>query len=146
MLFWLIRLNTSYKVREPSALQSEHRKRSTQSDTALLPTNVFFKRTQSPISESSRRSGRKVTSFHLFLWSFDHLLNKLWEVVAVVVDTVSQGKDIDRTLDQAIELARSMKRTTDRMAQRLSADLAKAQHHRKLHSQQPLGGRKHHSL
>lgn len=66
LLFCSKCLNISYKVREPSVLQSEHRKRSTQSDTALLPTNVFFKRTQSPTSESSRRSGRKVTSFHLF--------------------------------------------------------------------------------
>lgn len=61
-------MNISYKVREPSALQStsQHRKRSTQSDTALLPTNVFFKRTQTPSSVSARRSGSKVTSFHLF--------------------------------------------------------------------------------
>lgn len=53
---------------------------------------------------------------------------------------------MNRTLDQAIEVARSMKRTTDRMAKRLSADLAKAQLHRKLHSTQPLGGRKHHAM
>lgn len=51
-----------------------------------------------------------------------------------------------RTLDQAIEVARSMKRTTDKMAKRLSADLAEAKPHRKLHSMQPLGGRKHHAL
>lgn len=51
---------------------------------------------------------------------------------------------MNRTLDQAIEVARSMKRTTDRMAKRLSADLAEAQLHGKLHSMQPLGGRKHH--
>lgn len=53
---------------------------------------------------------------------------------------------MNRTLDQAIEVARSMKRTTDRMAKRLSDDLAKAQLPRKLHSMQPLGGRKHHQL
>ena len=54
---------------------------------------------------------------------------------------------MSRTLDQAIEVARSMKRTTDRMAKRLSADLAKAQLHRKLHSSvQPPGGRKHHAF
>ncbi|KAM4552319.1 uncharacterized protein aknad1 isoform 2-T2 [Odontesthes bonariensis] len=52
-------------------------------------------------------------------------------------------EDINRTLDQAIEVARTMKWTTDRMARRLSADLAKAQLHRKLHNMQPLGGRKH---
>lgn len=34
---------------------------------------------------------------------------------------------MNRTLDQAIEAARSMKKTTDRMAKRLTADLAKAQ-------------------
>lgn len=70
-----------------------------------------------------------------------------WEVfVFCFAVPVFQDEDIDRTLDQAIELARSMKRTTDRMAQRLSADLAKEQHRRKLHSMQPQGGRKHHSL
>lgn len=51
-----------------------------------------------------------------------------------------------RTLDQAIEVACSMKRTTDRMAKRLSADLAKARLQRKLHNMQPLGGRKHQAL
>lgn len=50
---------------------------------------------------------------------------------------------MNRTLDQAIEMARSMKRTTDRMARRLSVDLAKAQLHRKLHHMQSQGGRKH---
>lgn len=53
---------------------------------------------------------------------------------------------MNRTLDQAIEVARSMKRTTDRMAKRLSADLAETQVHRKHHSMQPPGGRKHHAL
>lgn len=53
---------------------------------------------------------------------------------------------MSKTLDQAIEVARSMKRTTDRMAKRLSADLAKSQLDRRLHSTQPLGGRKHHVL
>ena len=47
---------------------------------------------------------------------------------------------MNRTLDQAIEVARNMKRTTDRMAKSLSADLAK------LHNIQPLGSRKHHVL
>lgn len=49
---------------------------------------------------------------------------------------------MSRTLDQAIEVARSMKRTTDRLAKRLSADLAEAHLHSKLHKQ-PRGGRKH---
>lgn len=50
---------------------------------------------------------------------------------------------MNRTLDQAIEVARSMKRTADRMARQLSADLVKAQQNRKLHNMQPLGGRTH---
>lgn len=53
---------------------------------------------------------------------------------------------MNKTLDQAIEVARSMKRTTDRMAKSLSADLAKAQPHRKLDNIQSLGGRKHQVL
>lgn len=53
---------------------------------------------------------------------------------------------MNRTLDQAIEVALSMKRTTDRMARRLSADLAKAQLNRKLNNKQPQGGRKHQAL
>lgn len=142
----------SYKVREPSVLQStaQHRKRSTQSDTALLPTNVFFK-TQTPLSVLARRPGSKVTPLRpcpaMIIRTFVvQTLNDLFVVALIVVDTVSQEKAMDRTLEQAMELARSMKRTTDRMAQRLSADLAKAQHLRKLHSKQPPGGRKHHSL
>lgn len=53
---------------------------------------------------------------------------------------------MNKTLDQAIEVARSMKRTTDQMAKRLSADLAKAQVYRILYNKQPLGGRNHHAL
>lgn len=53
---------------------------------------------------------------------------------------------MNRTLDQAIEVAQTMKRTTERMAKRLSADLAKAQVYRKVYNQQPLGGRNHHPL
>ncbi|XP_027141414.1 uncharacterized protein aknad1 isoform X4 [Larimichthys crocea] len=114
-------LPASYKVREPP-LQYHHRKRSTQSDTALLPSNVYFQGTLSPISVPSK-TGRK-TGRH----------------------KGSKEEEMNRTLDQAIEVARSMKRTTDRMAKRLSDDLAKAQLPRKLHSMQPLGGRKHHPL
>lgn len=43
-----------------------------------------------------------------------------------------QDEDISRTLDKAIEAARDMKRTTERMAKSLSADLAKAELQRKL--------------
>lgn len=39
-----------------------------------------------------------------------------------------------------------MKRTTDKMAKRLAADLAKTPLHRKMNSSQPLGGRKHQAL
>ncbi|XP_059200860.1 microtubule organization protein AKNA-like [Centropristis striata] len=116
-------LPASYKVREPPLQSmSHHRKRSTQSDTALLPSNVYFLRTPSPSpgpTKTGSRTGRR---------------------------RGSKEEEMNRTLDQAIEMARSMKRTTDRMAKRLSADLAEAQLHRKLHNMQPLGGRKHHAL
>ncbi|MED6248918.1 hypothetical protein ATANTOWER_007007 [Ataeniobius toweri] len=112
-------LPASYKVREPQLQSSPfHRKRSTQSDTALLPSNVYFQETPSSVSVPLRGTSR------------------------------SRGKkqeDMNRTLDQAIEVARIMKRTTDRMARRLSADLAKAQMHKKLYNTQPLEGRKHHT-
>ncbi|XP_033507272.2 uncharacterized protein aknad1 [Epinephelus lanceolatus] len=116
-------LPASYKVREPPLhSMSHHRKHSTQSDTALLPSNVYFQRMPSPASAPSKtgsRTGRR---------------------------RGSKEEDMNRTLDQAIEVARNMKRTTDRMAKRLSADLAKAQLYRKLHHMQPLEGRKHHEL
>ncbi|XP_027875317.1 uncharacterized protein aknad1 isoform X1 [Xiphophorus couchianus] len=112
-------LPASYKVREPQLLSTScHRKHSTQSDTALLPSNVYFQQTLSPVSvpprATSRRRGKK-------------------------------EEDMNRTLDQAIEVARIMKRTTDRIARKLSADLAKAQLHKKIYNTQPLGGRKHHT-
>ncbi|KAI4809870.1 hypothetical protein KUCAC02_018726 [Chaenocephalus aceratus] len=109
-------LPASYKVREPPL--HIHRKRSTQSDTALLPSDVYFQRTPSPAAVSSKtisKTGRR---------------------------RGSKEEEMSRTLDQAIEVARSMKRTTDRLAKRLSADLAEAHLHSKLHKQ-PRGGRKH---
>ncbi|KAJ4936265.1 hypothetical protein JOQ06_000864 [Pogonophryne albipinna] len=109
-------LPASYKVREPPL--HVHRKRSTQSDTALLPSDVYFQRTPSPAAVSSKtisRTGRR---------------------------RGSKEEEMSRTLDQAIEVARSMKRTTDRLAKRLSADLAEAHLHSILHKQ-PRGGRKH---
>ncbi|KAM8728487.1 uncharacterized protein aknad1 [Acanthopagrus schlegelii] len=116
-------LPASYKVREPPLQpSSHHRKRSTQSDTALLPSNVYFQRTLSPVlvpSKTGSRTGRR---------------------------RGSKEEEMNRTLDHAIEMARNMKRTTDRMAKRLSADLAKAQLYRKLHGSQPLEGRKHQKL
>ncbi|XP_041660297.1 microtubule organization protein AKNA-like [Cheilinus undulatus] len=116
-------LPASYKVKEPPLqYTSHHRKRSTQSDTALLPSNVYFQRTLSPVSAPSKsgiRTSRRKGS---------------------------KEEEMSRALDQAIEVALSMKKTTDRMAERLSADLAKAKLHRKMLNMQPQGGRKHHAL
>ncbi|XP_047198005.1 microtubule organization protein AKNA isoform X2 [Hippoglossus stenolepis] len=114
-------LPASYKLREPPQSTSHHRKRSTQSDSALLPSNVFFQRTLSPGAAPSKTVSRTGTRR-------------------------GSKEEMNRTLDQAIEVARSMKRTTDRMAKRLSADLGKAQLNKKLHNTQPLGGRKHHAF
>lgn len=67
---------SSYKVREPSVVQStsHHRKRSTQSDTALLPSDVHFQRTPSPVSVApkagsklNKSRGNKVRYLCLFL-------------------------------------------------------------------------------
>lgn len=82
-------------MREPSLLQptAQHRKRSTQSDTALLPSNVFFQRTLSPLSVSpktGRRAGRhrgsKVRCFHplCVLWS-DHSLLQIGKFLFFVL-------------------------------------------------------------
>ncbi|XP_061695569.1 uncharacterized protein LOC133511014 [Syngnathoides biaculeatus] len=90
-------LPASYKVKEPPAHVNNHRKRSTQSDTALLPGNVYFDQTPSPGFQKSRSR------------------------------TGSKEEEMNWTLDRAIEAALSMKRTTDRMAKRLMADLAKTQ-------------------
>ncbi|XP_037537261.1 protein AKNAD1-like [Nematolebias whitei] len=113
-------LPASYKVREPQLMSvSCQRNHFTQSDSALLPSNMLFQQTPSPVSLRSRTSSK--TRRH----------------------RGKKEEDMSRTLDQAIEVARSMKRTTDRMARRLSADLVQAQLHRKLYNLQPLGGRKH---
>ncbi|KAM6918231.1 uncharacterized protein aknad1 [Xenentodon cancila] len=113
-------LPASYKVREPQMQSlSGPRKRSTQSDTALLPNNVYFQQTRSLVSVSSRTASR--TSRH----------------------RGKKEEDVNRTLDQAIEVARSMQRSADHMARRLSADLAKTQLRRKLPNLQPLGDRRH---
>ncbi|XP_047444987.1 protein AKNAD1-like isoform X3 [Mugil cephalus] len=126
-------LPASYKVREPQLQStSHHRKRSTQSDSALLPSNVYFQRTLSPVSVLSKTGSR----------TNRRSVNKLTGKFPLV----SQEEDMNRTLDQAIEVALSMKRTTDRMARRLSADLSKAQLHRRLNRKQPQGGRKHQAL
>ncbi|XP_038575199.1 uncharacterized protein LOC119902888 isoform X2 [Micropterus salmoides] len=113
-------LPASFKVRErPLQSTCHQRKHSTQSDTALLPSNVYFQRTMSPVSVPTKtgiRTGRRKGN---------------------------KEEEMNRNLDQAIEVARSIKRTTDQMAKRLSADLAKAQLHRKVLKMQPQGGRKY---
>lgn len=81
-----------------------------------------------------------------FLYIQKHVVKYTSEIHKSQFPLVFQEEDVNKTLDQAIEMARSMKKTTDRMARRLSADLAKAQLHRKLHHTQPLGGRKHQEL
>ena len=80
-------LKLSHKVREtPLHTTSHHRKRSTQSDTALLPSDVYFQRTPSPaavssktISKTGRRRGSKVrhpTSTHAWLLTIlSHILS-----------------------------------------------------------------------
>ncbi|XP_074544743.1 uncharacterized protein aknad1 [Halichoeres trimaculatus] len=116
-------LPASYKVRElPVESTSYQRKHSTQSDSALLPSNVYFQRTLSPVSASAQTGSR--TSRR----------------------RGSRDEELNRALDQVIELARHMKRTTDRMAKTLTADLAEAKLQRKLYNMQPLGGRKHQTL
>ncbi|XP_070305161.1 protein AKNAD1-like [Salvelinus sp. IW2-2015] len=109
-------LPAGFKVREQQSV-SHHRRRSTQSDSALLPSNVYFQRTFPPALSPPRTGGR--ASRH----------------------KASKDEDINRTLDRAIEAARIMKRTTDRMAKSLSADLAKVELYRKLHGFHPLTGR-----
>ncbi len=52
-----------------------------------------------------------------------------------------QEESIHKTLDKALQAAFLMKQTTDRMADALSADLAKAQLQRKLLSLHPLSSR-----
>ena len=67
----------SYKVGEAMQSSSNQRKRSVQSDSALLPSNVFFQRTPSPALEylrtdrTARRRGSKVrapVSQHVILY------------------------------------------------------------------------------
>ncbi|KAJ8390471.1 hypothetical protein AAFF_G00104060 [Aldrovandia affinis] len=110
-------LPAGFKALEPQSA-GHHRGRSPQSDSALLPSNVYFQRPQRTLRASSRPGS---TGTH-----------RGSEGPAVV-----QEEDISRTLDRAIEAARSMKHRTDRMAKSLSADLAKAELQRKLRSLYP---------
>ncbi|XP_048845079.1 uncharacterized protein LOC125716624 [Brienomyrus brachyistius] len=82
-----------------------------QSDSALLPHHPsFLKSGRSPHSTCRVRSHHKYKR---------------------------EEENISRTLDRAIEAAWTMKLTTDQMALRLSADLAKADLYRKLHGFSP---------
>ncbi|XP_016147372.1 AT-hook-containing transcription factor [Sinocyclocheilus grahami] len=102
-------LPAGFKVRDQASEPVSTRRRSTQSDSALLPSNVFFQRA------SPRASGRR--------------------------HRTSREESIHKTLDKALQAAFLMKQTTDRMADALSADLAKAQLQRKLLGQHPLSSR-----
>ncbi|KAI4885446.1 hypothetical protein NFI96_001414, partial [Prochilodus magdalenae] len=106
--------SSSFKVNDhQSDPEVSRRRRSTQSDTAMLPSNVYFQRT-SPLPTSPGRSRGRSRSQRV------------------------KEEAINRTLDKALEAAFLMKQTTDRMAKTLSADLAKAQIYRKLHRLHPL--------
>ncbi|XP_052405514.1 uncharacterized protein LOC127951580 [Carassius gibelio] len=102
-------LPAGFKVRDQASEPVSSRRRSTQSDSALLPSNVFFQRT------SPKTSGRP--------------------------QRTSREESIHKTLDKALQAAFLMKQTTDRMADALSADLAKAQLQRKLLGLHPLSSR-----
>ncbi|XP_077078463.1 uncharacterized protein aknad1 [Siphateles boraxobius] len=102
-------LPAGFKVRDQASEPVSSWRRSTQSDSALLPSNVFFQRT------SPRTSGRR--------------------------HHTSREESIHKTLDKALQAAFLMKQTTDRMADALSADLAKAQLQKKLQGLRPLSSR-----
>ncbi|KAJ8357214.1 hypothetical protein SKAU_G00200080 [Synaphobranchus kaupii] len=104
-------LPAGFKAMEPQSA-GQHKARATQSDSALLPSNSYFQRPQGKPRASSRTSSASTYRG-------------------------SQDEDMSRTLDRAIEAARSMKRRTDRMAESLSADLAKAELQRKLRGLYP---------
>ncbi|XP_056116464.1 microtubule organization protein AKNA-like [Rhinichthys klamathensis goyatoka] len=102
-------LPAGFKVRDQASEPVSSRRRSTQSDSALLPSNIFFQRT------SPRTTGRR--------------------------QHTSREESIHKTLDKALQAAFVMKQTTDRMADALSADLAKAQLQKKLQGLRPLSSR-----
>ncbi|XP_056325426.1 uncharacterized protein LOC130238434 [Danio aesculapii] len=102
-------LPAGFKLRDQSSDPMSSRRRSIESDSALLPSNVFFQRT------SPRTSARR--------------------------HRTSREESIHKTLDKALQAAFLMKQTTDRMADALSADLAKARLQRKLHGLHPLNNR-----
>ncbi|KAL6467916.1 hypothetical protein MHYP_G00235930 [Metynnis hypsauchen] len=107
-------LPPGFKVQDQlSDPEVSSRRRSTQSDSAMLPSNVYFQRTSPLPTSTCKTRGR----------------SRRQRV---------KEEAINRTLDKALEAALMMKQTTDRMAKTLSADLAKARIYRKFHSLHPL--------
>uniref|UniRef100_A0A3B1KFF8 AKNA domain containing 1 n=1 Tax=Astyanax mexicanus TaxID=7994 RepID=A0A3B1KFF8_ASTMX len=115
-------LPPGFKVQDQlSDSEVSSRRRTTQSDSAILPSNVYFQRT-SPLPTSPCRSRARPRR-----------------------QRASKEEAINRTLDKALEAAMLMKQTTDRMAKTLSTDLAKAQTYRKLNGLHPDQPRLDHS-
>ncbi|TRY81827.1 hypothetical protein DNTS_000530, partial [Danionella cerebrum] len=93
-------LPAGFKLRDQASDSAFSRRRSTQSDSALLPSNVYFQRMTPSTMRKRERTSRE--------------------------------ESIHNSLDKALKAAFLMKQTTDRMANALSVDLAKAQVQREL--------------
>ncbi|XP_066548803.1 uro-adherence factor A [Amia ocellicauda] len=105
-------LPVSFEAMRPLSAE-HHRRQSTQSDSALLPGQICQRRPEARAHINTKTgSSRKY-----------------------------KGENINTTLDRAIEAAQDMKRTTDRMAKTLSADLAKAELYRKMYGLYPMSSR-----
>lgn len=98
-----------------------------------------------------RPAARKVVDPNGARWDHFTSLLPLWchscldffsLIVNFFVRWISQEDDIIMSLDVAIELARNMKQTTDKMAKRLSADLWDSHPRRTPPNMQPLEGSK----
>ncbi|XP_058887740.1 uncharacterized protein LOC117411141 isoform X2 [Acipenser ruthenus] len=96
-------LPLSYMVQQ--SLVPHNRRGSTQSDSALLTSRIYPRRSTA-INDLNARS---------------------------LQSSLYMDAHLNKTLDSAIEAAQSLKRTTDRMAKTLSADFAKAESYRKMH-------------
>ncbi|XP_062844104.1 uncharacterized protein LOC134302820 [Trichomycterus rosablanca] len=104
-------LPSGFKVKDRQSEPEGTRRRSTQSDSALLQSDVYSD-CAATLPISPHRS-RQRTQRH----------------------RASKEEAINSTLDKALEAVSLMKQTTDRMAKTLSEDLTKARIYRKLHSQ-----------
>ncbi|XP_034038479.1 uncharacterized protein LOC117521258 [Thalassophryne amazonica] len=117
-------LSASFKAKEPLLQSASHQqRRCTKLNTTLLPGSVDVQGTQSPGSvacKAGRRTGRHSQK--------------------------CKEEELNRTLDRAIEMAHSLKRATDCMVMRLSADLDRTKVPKKPHNMQPLVGRKNHTV